>query len=98
MLSKNDKIEIMHVSIYMMYFCHDASKTMKPILGHSETIQQTCKGLSNIFSLLEKEFETISKIIVKDFSKKEIKKMIESSKKGFKRHKQEDHLKLCVRE
>lgn len=91
MLKKNDQIKIIHYCVNMMEFCHDASKIMIRDQNHSDTMQKTCKGLSKIFSLLEEDFETIAKMIMKDFSKKEIKTMLATSKKDFKKFKQKDH-------
>lgn len=91
MLKKNDQIKIIHCSLNMMHFCHDASKIMTPTPGHSETMQQTCQGLSKIFSSLEKDFENIAKMSMSGFTKKEIKTIIIiKSKKDLKKRKQDN--------
>jgi len=92
MLKKNDQIKIIHVCANMMEFCHDASKIMMPDPTHSDTMQQTCKGLSKIFSSLGEDFEKIAKMVMLGFTKKEIKTMVDSIKKDYKKHKQEDEL------
>jgi len=81
MLKKNDQINIIEKCVNMMHFCNDASKIMTPDPTHSETMQKTCEGLSKIFSALEKDFEIIGKMVMKGFTKKEIKKMLEKKKK-----------------
>ena len=78
MLKKNDQIKIMNVCTNMMEFCHNASKTIGPSTQmQTESMQKTCDGLSRIFSSLEKDFETISKLIMKGFTKKEINIILE---------------------
>jgi len=63
---------------------------MTPDPNHSDTMQQTCKGLSKIFSLLEEDFEKIIKMVMMGFSDKEIKTIMAKSKKDFKKHKQKE--------
>lgn len=77
MIKKNDQIKILYICTSMMEFCHEASKTIGPTQMNTEAMQKTCEGLGRIFSSLENDFETISKLIMKGFTKKEIKTMIE---------------------
>ena len=84
MLKKNDQIKIVYRCMYMMDFCQKASTTMSPTSGHSETMQQTCEGLSKIFASLGADFEGIAQMVMKGFTKKEIKTMLETSKKDLK--------------
>lgn len=80
MHKKNDQIKILHICTSMMKFCHEASKTIGPTQMHTENMQKTCEGLGRIFSSLEKDFETISKLVAKGFTKKEIKAILEKDK------------------
>jgi len=79
MIKKNDQIKILNICTSMMRFCRQASKTIGPPTTQMQTenMQKTCDGLARIFSSLEKDFETISKLVMKGFTKKEIKKMLE---------------------
>jgi len=81
MLKKNDQIKIIHVCVSMMEFCNTASKTLGPTQMQTETMQKTCEGLSKIFSSLEGDFEKIAKMVMKGFTKKEIKAILEKKKK-----------------
>ena len=92
MLKKNDQIKIIDYCVHMMEFCQEASKAMAPTTTHSESMQKTCEGLSKIFSSLGEDFESIAKMVMKGFTKKEIKTILASSKKELKKHKQEDEL------
>ena len=74
MLKKNDQIKIIHLCVNMMEFCNNASKTIgPPTQMHTEAMQKTCEGLARIFTSIEKDFETIGKMVAKGFTKKEIK-------------------------
>ena len=92
MLKKIDQIKTIQYCVNMMHFCNDASKIMIPNPDESESMQNICKGFSQIFSTLEKDFQTIAKMVMMGFSDKEIKTMLAKSKKDFKKHKQKDHV------
>jgi len=56
-------------------YCQKAAKSIVADPMHTETMQKTCEGLSRIFTSIEKDFVTISKLAMKGFTKKEIKEL-----------------------
>ena len=85
MLKKNDQIKIVHLCVNMMEFCQKASTTIMPDSAYSESLQETCKGLSKIFASLGEDFERIAQMTMVGFSEKEIKSLMAKSKKDFKK-------------
>ena len=82
MLKKIDQIKILYICTSMMDFCKDATKTIGPpdTQMHTESMQKTCEGLGRIFSSLGEDFERIAILVMKGFTKKEIKTILEKKK------------------
>ncbi len=57
--SKKDTLIILYC-LRQVQFCRHASKTMTPIITQSDSMQDTCKSLSNIFCALGNDFEQIA--------------------------------------
>ena len=90
MLKKNDQMKIMYLCLNMMEFCKNASKTIVVPPIQTEDMQKICEGLSRLFLSFGEDFKEIGKLVMKGFTKKEIKTLMAKPKKDFKKHKQED--------
>jgi len=66
-------------------FCHTASKTMTPKPTDSDFTKEIGNGFSKIFLSLGEDFEEIAKMVMKDFTDKEITSIITSFKKDSKK-------------
>lgn len=59
---EKETFQIILFCLRQVQFCRHAAKVMTPNTSHSDTMQDTCKGLSHIFSALGNDFEIIASL------------------------------------